>query len=252
MFMMGLVHGGFSIMHFHGLGDMNPIYSIFLSNVRYDSIIYFPFQVLGFLGLSVLALMAASSHDFWLKNLGLKVWKGLHMSVYIAYALLVMHVVLGGLQNETSPVIFIIILLGFLSVSGLHLYTGFAEYKKDKVEDSAEWITVCELEEIPENRAKIVVASGERVAIFKYDNKLSAVNNVCRHQGGPLGEGKIVDGCITCPWHGYQYLPQNGQSPPPFTEKVETYELKLRGHLVLLNPKPKAPGTPVEPLTIPS
>ena len=26
-----------------------------------------------------------------------------------------------------------------------------------------------------------------------------------------------MDGCITCPWHGYQYLPHNGQSPPPFT-----------------------------------
>mgnify|MGYP003753304843 CR=1 FL=1 len=48
------------------------------------------------------------------------------------------------------------------------------------------------------------------------------MHNVCKHQMGPLGEGKIIDGCITCPWHGYQYLPANGQSPPPFTEMVKT------------------------------
>ena len=88
------------------------------------------------------------------------------------------------------------------------------------------------------------------MAIFKYDGKLSAVNNVCRHQGGPLGEGKVIDGCITCPWHGYQYLPGNGQSPPPFTEKVETYQLKLEGDQILLDPKPNEPGTPVEPIEI--
>jgi len=56
-----------------------------------------------------------------------------------------------------------------------------------------------------------------RVAIFKYDGKLSAIHNVCKQQSGPLGAGRIIDGFVTCRWHGYQYLPSNGQSPPPFT-----------------------------------
>ena len=88
----------------------------------------------------------------------------------------------------------------------------------------------------------------ERVAIFKYEGKLSAIHNVCKHQGGPLGEGKIVDGCITCPWHGYQYLPHNGQSPPPFTEKVHTYALKVLESTIYIDPKPFAEGTEVEPI----
>ena len=83
----------------------------------------------------------------------------------------------------------------------------------------------------------------ENIAIFKHDSKLSAVSNLCRHQNGPLGEGKIIDGCITCPWHGYQYLPENGQSPPPFTEKLETYDVKLLGDKVYVNPKPYPEGT---------
>ena len=251
MFLMGLIHGGFSIMQFHSLGDMHPIRSVFLSNLQYGSISYFPFQTLGFLGLLVLALMAASSHDFWLKNLGMKTWKALHMLVYVAYGLLVMHIVLGGLQNETSPVIFGIILAGFLTIATLHLIAGMKEVKEDvPLAASGDFLPICTVDEIKEDRAKIFTVSGERVAVFKYDGKLSAVNNVCRHQGGPLGEGKVIDGCITCPWHGYQYLPGNGQSPPPFTEKVETYQLKLEGDQVLIDPKPKEPGTPVEPIKL--
>ena len=91
---------------------------------------------------------------------------------------------------------------------------------------------------------------GENIAVFKYDGKLSAIHNVCKHQNGPLGEGKIVDGCITCPWHGYQYLPENGQSPPPFTEKVKTYDVRVNGDTVYVNPKPHAEGTSRPPAVI--
>jgi methionine sulfoxide reductase heme-binding subunit len=40
---------------------------------------------------------------------------------------------------------------------------------------------------------------------------------------------------------------ENGQSPPPFTEKVATYRVKLDGRDILLDPEALAPGTPVEP-----
>jgi nitrite reductase/ring-hydroxylating ferredoxin subunit/DMSO/TMAO reductase YedYZ heme-binding membrane subunit len=250
MFFMALIHGGFSVIQFHTLGNMNPIKSVFLSNLRYDSIAYFPFQTLGFFGLIILALMAASSHDFWLKNLGIRTWKALHMMVYVAYGLLIMHVTLGALQNESSPIIFGVILIGFALVAGLHLITGFRERSKDEfVSTNDDFKPVCELNEIHEDRAKIFTIGTERVAVFKYDGKLSAISNVCRHQGGPLGEGKVIDGCVTCPWHGYQYKPENGQSPPPFEEKVETYQLKLEGQQILINPNAFAPGTPVEPVT---
>lgn len=251
MFIMAAIHGIFSILNFHSLGNMNPVKSVFLSNLKYDSILQFPYQTLGFFALIILALMATTSHDFWLKNLGPRVWKALHMTVYVAYALIIAHVILGGLQNETSPVLFGVVILGFTIISGLHIYTGVREINTDKpLGNDIDFVKACNLNEIPEKRAKMVMVSGERVAIFKYDGKLSAVNNFCRHQGGPLGEGKIIDGCITCPWHGYQYRPEDGQSPPPFTEKVETYQLKLEGDEVWINPLPCEAGTYMEPVII--
>jgi sulfoxide reductase heme-binding subunit YedZ len=88
--------------------------------------------------------------------------------------------------------------------------------------------------------------------VFRDGDHLHAVTNVCAHQGGPLGEGKILDGCITCPWHGYQFRAHDGCSPPPYTEKIATYELRVEGGRVRLNPTPNPPGTPTAPTPLPS
>ncbi|MEK6151781.1 Rieske 2Fe-2S domain-containing protein [Flavobacteriaceae bacterium 3-367] len=253
MFLAALVHGAFSIIQFHTLGNVNAFRALFTSNMDYGSLTNFPFQVLGFFALIILFLMAATSHDFWLKNLSPKTWKRLHMSVYVAYALILMHVFLGALQQQPSLWSIGILSLGFMGIASLHLAAGIKEGKVDREKGAQTkdgWVYVCEIEEIPEDRAKIFVLDKERIAIFKYDDKVSAISNVCKHQGGPLGEGKVVDGCVTCPWHGYQYLPHNGQSPPPFTEKIATYRVQKRGEEIYVYQEALAEGTAVEPIIL--
>lgn len=231
MFFIALAHGGLSIFQFHGLGVLNPLVSLFISNSRYNSLNGFPFQPLGFLALLILFLMAATSHDFWLANLTAPVWKRLHMLVYVAYGLIMAHVVLGVLQAETNPVLAVLVLIGVVTVMGLHLIAGVRERPLD-VDMSAgredDLIDVCSVNEIPEGRAHIATIYGERVAVFKHEGRIFALSNVCRHQNGPLGEGRIIDGCITCPWHGYQYMPETGMSPPPFTESVPVFNVEVR------------------------
>lgn len=246
MFLVALIHGIFNLIQFHALGNVDPLVSLFTSNIHYGSLADFPFQVLGFFALLILFLMAATSHDFWLNNLSPRVWKSLHMMVYAAYAMLVFHVMLGVIQLENSAAWIGLTGLGMLWVTGLHVLAALVEKRRENnpaVKGSDGFVKVCELADIEEGSAKIVLADGQNIAVFKYDGKLSAVSNICRHQNGPLGEGKIVDGCITCPWHGYQYLPHNGQSPPPFTEKLETYDVKLVGNSVFVHPRPYPEGT---------
>lgn len=246
MFCIAAVHGIFSILQFHSLGNVNPLVSLFTSNTNFFSLSGFPFQLLGFFALIIFFLMAVTSHDFWLHNLSPRVWKTLHMFVYGAYFLIVMHVMLGAIQYETHPVFVLLIGAGALWLIGLHLISGRREINKDNEGfDLAKegFVSICEVNEFEEGRAKIFCIGEERIAVYKHENKLYAIHNVCKHQGGPLGEGKIIDGCITCPWHGYQYLPNNGQSPPPFTEKVSTYDVRIEGTKVLLNPGPFAEGT---------
>ncbi|MDX2134169.1 MAG: ferric reductase-like transmembrane domain-containing protein [Saprospiraceae bacterium] len=259
VFLLGGVHGVFSLLQFHSQGNAGLFVSLFSTNTAYHSFAGFPFQVLGFFALVILFLMAATSHDFWLHNLTPRVWKRLHMLVYLAYALLLMHVMLGVVQLEKSPALIGLTGIGLFSVVGLHVTAALRQMRLDRLaerpagkpEDEG-FVYACQVTEIPNNCAKMLMINDQNIALFKYGNKLSAVHNLCRHQNGPLSEGRIIDGCITCPWHGYQYLPGNGQSPPPFRERLNTYDVLLRGQSVYVHPKPYPEGTERPPAIIPA
>ena len=240
MFAVALAHATFATVQFHAFGNVSPLVSLLTTG--------FGFQTFGLAALAILFVMAATSHDFWLANLGARVWKTLHMGVYLAYALLVLHVLFGALRSEISPALAIVTGAGMAWLLAIHVVAGRREIPLDRPTPRGPdgWIDAGPAAEIPDDRARIVCGT-ERIAVFRYGGKISAVSNVCRHQAGPLGEGRILDGCITCPWHGYQYLPQNGRSPAPFTEKIATYDVRIVAGRVFVNPSAHEPGTSVEP-----
>ena len=249
MFFVALAHAIVAIGFYHGFGTISPIKSLLTSNTQYGSVSAFPFEMLGVGALLILLAMAATSHDFWLHKLSPRVWKTLHMGVYLAWALLIGHVALGAMQSERSNIYPILLGIGVIVVSALHIVAGRRELRHDQsAKPASGWIDVCAADDIADSRGKVVTISNhERMAIFRYGDQLSAISNVCAHQGGPLGEGRIIDGCVTCPWHGYQYRPGDGCAPPPFTEKLPTYAIRVEDGRVLVNPEPLAPGTFVEP-----
>jgi len=256
-FLVGLLHAVLVLGYYHGFGDDNPAVSLlhntFTGPADLLSVRRFPFELLGAAALAILFLMAATSHDFWLKNLSPSTWKRLHMLVYVAYALLVAHVALGALPSGRAWPAAAALCAGAAIVCSLHIATGLRETRPDRAVPTQPdpWIDAGPAADIPESRARTVCTpGGERIAVFKHNGAISAITNVCRHQGGPLGEGKVIDGCITCPWHGWQYRPGDGCSPPPFTEKVATYQVRVVAGRVQVNPHALPPGTPVEPARV--
>jgi len=227
---------------YHGFAPVDPWLSLLTSNRHYDDLIRFPFEALGLVGLVILFVMAATSHDFWLVNLTAPIWKAIHMAVYVAYAALVGHVLLGALQTNRSPLLSGAVMLGLAWVLGLHLMSGWREWWHERrmasllIQDGAgaPCVDVGPLESIPDGRAVVVFLSGERVAVFRDGDRVHALSNVCQHQNGPLGEGCLIDGCVVCPWHGYEYRPETGASPPPFQEKVPTFPVTIRGGRVFV------------------
>lgn len=239
MFLVALGHAAFTVAQFHGFGNVDPLRSLLTSNTRFDSLREFPFEVLGLAALVILFLMAATSHDFWLHTLGPRVWKTLHMGVYAAYTLLAGHVALGALQSERSPVLPVVLGAGFAVLLVLHLAAAHREHRADcaaREMHADGFIHVGALEEIPDQQAVVVTAGRERIAVFRRGSRVSALSNVCRHQNGPLGEGRIVDGCVTCPWHGYQYDPDTGCSPPPYNDVVPVYQTRIVAGKVWVHP----------------
>jgi len=247
MFIVSLTHASLAFVQFHAFGDLNPLLSVFVSGATGNIPSAVPFQAFGALALAILFLMAATSHDFWLSQLSAPTWKRLHMLVYGAYVLLVGHVVFGYLQDTASPVPAIILGVGATWIVAIHLIAGFGESKKDRPvlpdgDSGDDYVRVCSVNDIEENKAITAMIAGERVAVFKHGNRFSAVSNVCQHQNGPLGEGMIISGYITCPWHGYQYCPLTGKSPEPFTERIPTFNVRIDGNFVFVSSKPNQLG----------
>jgi nitrite reductase/ring-hydroxylating ferredoxin subunit/DMSO/TMAO reductase YedYZ heme-binding membrane subunit len=241
-FLVALVHAYSVVDWFSVQGVMGDLISEMTNNPKYGQFIGFPMKALGLTGLSIMFLLAATSHDFWLAFLTPRIWKALHMALYAAYGVLVMHVALGLMQEDRR--LFIPLLLGgsFAAVTLLHLAAAWREREAAHRHDG--WLVVGPPDSIPDKCARIITApGGERIAVFRDGDQIGALTNVCAHQNGPIGEGRIINGCVTCPWHGYEYRLEDGCAPPPFTEKLATYRVRLRDGVVEVDPQALVPGT---------
>ena len=72
-------------------------------------------------------------------------------------------------------------------------------------------VTACRLSALDPERSVAVRIGEHRIAVFLVDGQVRAVSNVCLHTGGPLADGRVVDGCVICPWHGWVYDLATGQ-----------------------------------------
>jgi methionine sulfoxide reductase heme-binding subunit len=126
LFAIGLLHALIATGFYGGFGVENPLVAL-LAGYGAETVTGLPFEIFGFGALIILFLMAATSHDFWLARLSPGWWKALHTLVYVAYALLVAHVVFGALQSERSFVLAALVGVGALALTALHVVAGVRE-----------------------------------------------------------------------------------------------------------------------------
>jgi nitrite reductase/ring-hydroxylating ferredoxin subunit/multimeric flavodoxin WrbA len=104
------------------------------------------------------------------------------------------------------------------------------------------FIKVCSLIELPNNSQKIVQLGLHKVALFHFNNEITAIANACLHKAGPLGLGLVenkYDGVyVTCPWHGWEYNIKTGSAPPGYKDQQAVYEVKIEGDNVFVNDQP--------------
>jgi nitrite reductase/ring-hydroxylating ferredoxin subunit/DMSO/TMAO reductase YedYZ heme-binding membrane subunit len=247
-FFVAALHAWFMVEWYIAQGSLGTLMPELMNMADYGKFIGFPFKVLGIAALIVLFLMAATSHDYWLVFLTPPVWKALHMAIYPAYGLVVMHVALGAMQSNRHVLMPILFGGAFVGVALAHIVAAWRERAGDAGGSGGGeggWIAVGPPLAIPDKAAVIVAApGGERIAVFRDGTQIGALTNLCAHQNGPLGEGRIINGCVTCPWHGYEYRLEDGCAPPPFTEKLATYRVRVRDGIVEVDPRALPPGTP--------
>ena len=82
-------------------------------------------------------------------------------------------------------------------------HTAFLEAPED-------WTPVADEATVKELEPLLVKTGGVEIVLVRERGSLYALLDRCAHQGGPLHEGRIADGCVVCPWHSSRYLLSDG------------------------------------------
>jgi 3-phenylpropionate/trans-cinnamate dioxygenase ferredoxin subunit len=98
-----------------------------------------------------------------------------------------------------------------------------------------EWVQVAQGGDVPEGRAKIVEAKGQRLVLVQVDGNHFAMQDLCTHDDGPLGEGDLFRDLIECPRHGARFNVKTGQAVTlPAVVPVKTYPVKTVGDAIFV------------------
>ncbi len=87
---------------------------------------------------------------------------------------------------------------------------------------------VLAVEELAPNHLKRVDVDDQPVLLVKQGDRIWAIGAVCSHLGGPLEKGRLVDGCVECPWHYSLYRLEDGSyKQGPTTSPVPAYDTRI-------------------------
>jgi nitrite reductase/ring-hydroxylating ferredoxin subunit len=93
---------------------------------------------------------------------------------------------------------------------------------------------VASIHEIPESGGIAVDLGEKRIALFRHQGEVFALDETCPHRGGPLHDGRLDRGVVLCPWHQWQFDLRTGCSPLNPLSRVRTYPVRVEGTEIFL------------------
>ena len=144
-------------------------------------------------------------------------------------------------------------LLGYAGLSAGAYLGGDLVYRLGNMVDRHAWRSTgrqwkaLDVTEIPEGQLVGASLGTERLVLLREGDRIRALHAVCAHEGGPLDQGTIVDGCVVCPWHGSRFRLYDGtvaRGPAVYDQPV--YEVRATETGFEARPRPaSAPGATV-------
>ncbi len=96
------------------------------------------------------------------------------------------------------------------------------------------WIRVGRAEEFSDGKGRTLRIRSRRVAIFRHDDQLYALDAACPHTGADLGLGRVKNGRVTCPEHGWTFDLGTGCMPGTKEIAVRTFPVKTEGESIFV------------------
>ena len=78
-----------------------------------------------------------------------------------------------------------------------------------------------------------VEAGSVTLCLANVEGQLRALDNLCPHRDGPLGQGWIEGNTVVCPWHAWAFDCQTGMAQEPEQARVKVYPLRTEAGTVL-------------------
>ncbi len=97
------------------------------------------------------------------------------------------------------------------------------------------FVRAARAQDVPPGKIYEFQVGGQAVAIANVGGKFHAINSVCAHEGGPLGEGELDGTTVTCPWHMWQYDVTTGKLVQNSSLGVDCYPVEVRGEDVFVD-----------------
>ena len=95
------------------------------------------------------------------------------------------------------------------------------------------WANLCSLQDAPgEGAAVEAEAEGVAICLARAGGRLHALDNVCPHRQGPLGQGWVEGVAVVCPWHSWAFDVHSGETLPPERSRVRVFPVRVEGELV--------------------
>ena len=89
---------------------------------------------------------------------------------------------------------------------------------------------IAAISDVSEGEVRVVECGGRSLALSNVDGELFAIDNVCTHDGGPLGEGRLRNGRVICPRHGAAFDARSGRALTlPAVRGVAAYPVSIEG-----------------------
>ena len=99
----------------------------------------------------------------------------------------------------------------------------------------AQWVRLCGLAEAPAvGQVMEAEVQGVGVCLANVGGELSALDNVCPHRQGPLGQGWVEGEAVVCPWHSWAFNARTGVAEYPEGERVGSFAVRVEGEDVLV------------------
>jgi nitrite reductase (NADH) small subunit len=89
------------------------------------------------------------------------------------------------------------------------------------------FVKVASVSQVAPGTGIVANVNDKEVAVFNVDGAFYVIDNVCKHRGGPLGEGELEGDTVTCPWHAWQYNVKTGTCLTKDGIKMDTYEVRV-------------------------